>query len=276
MIDTHQHFWRYDPAEFGWLNGELACLRRDFLPQHLAETLAGTPTTGVISVQARQSLDETKWLLDLAEPDSLIRGVVGWVPLRSEAVGSILDDLRRHAAFKGVREFLQGAPDASHFDHDDFNRGIRELTRRRIPYDLLVVQDQLPSTVKFVDRHPNQVFILDHIGKPELKSNIPPEWAKEIHSLAERPNVYCKISGFVTEVRELTWNDGLLRPYFETVLEAFGPRRLMFGSDWPVLLARTGYRPWQNGVMQWLAPLSAPEREAISASTARQVYSLGP
>ncbi len=274
MIDAHQHFWKFTLEEFGWLEGSLAGLRRDFFPQQLRDTLADTEVNGVISVQARRTLAETEWLLDLAAQDKIIRGVVGWIPFKDKSIGTLLDRLCQNPAFKGAREVLQGEPDSEYLTHPDFDRGMRELTRRRLPYDLLIFQDQLPAAARFVQRHPDQVFILDHMGKPEIRKEFPHAWATGIHTLAAMDNVYCKVSGVVTEIREEECNVDLIRPYFQTVCDAFGPARLMFGSDWPVCLARAQYGQWIEMTEQLIAPFSPLEREQFFHATAQKVYRL--
>lgn len=274
MIDSHHHFWKFTPEEFDWLEGELSSLRRDFLPRGLRETVAGTKIDGVISVQARCSLAETEWLLELAQNEKLIRGVVGWIPLKDPAVGDILDRFGKNPLFRGVREIIQGTADRDYLAHPDFDRGMRELTRRAIPYDLLVFHAQLPSAIEFVKRHPNQFFILDHIGKPEIRRDFATTWAKQIRELGKLENVACKFSGIVTEVHEKNWDTALLRPYFETVLAAFGANRLMFGSDWPVCLPRVDYKRWLETVEELIALLSSDERLQFMEGTAKKAYRL--
>jgi L-fuconolactonase len=195
MIDTHQHFWKFTPEEFDWLQGTFAGLRRDFLPEHLRATVSKTDVKGVVSVQARRTLAETEWLLEMADQEKLILGVVGWIPLKEKSVGDILDQFKLRPAFKGVREVLQGASDAEYLTDPDFNRGIRELTKRDIPYDLLVFHDQLPAVARFVEGHPNQVFILDHIAKPEIHRNVTVNWARDMRALASLENVYVNSPG---------------------------------------------------------------------------------
>jgi L-fuconolactonase len=274
MIDAHQHFWKYNPEEFSWLEGDFSCLRRDFLPEHLAETLLDTGVTGTISVQARRSLAETESLLELSDKSDFIRGVVGWVPLKEEGVGCILDRCGAHPRFKGVREILQGASDSEYFTNPFFNGGIRELTRRRLSYDLLIYPGQLAAATIFVEHHPDQIFILDHMAKPEIQKDFVKSWAHDIRRLATHPNVFCKLSGLVTEIKETPWDIDLLVPYFDVVLSAFGPKRLMFGSDWPVCLAKTDYARWLLIIQHLIASLSVEERKQITHSTATQVYKL--
>jgi L-fuconolactonase len=274
MIDAHHHLWRYNAEEFGWVTHDMAVLRQDFLPKHLEQAVAGTGITGAVVVQAKQSAAETEWLLALAAQNQLIQGVVGWVSLKDPFVGAVLDRLAGDPHFRGVREILQGAPNTQFFACPDFHRGIRELTLRGIPYDLLIFHHQLDSAMRFVDEHPNQRFILDHIAKPEIRKGFADQWAKEIRELAKRQNVFCKFSGVVTEVRKPAWDVEIIRPYFETVLEAFDSSRLMFGSDWPVCLVRTVYARWVSAMQELAAALSISEREAIFSGTARIAYDL--
>jgi L-fuconolactonase len=274
MIDAHHHFWTYSAEDFGWVSDDMAILRRDFLPSHLEQTIAGTEVTGVITVQAKQSVAETEWLLRLAARHPLIRGVVGWAPLKDPSVGGVLERLCADPLFRGVREIVQGAPDGQFFDCPDFNRGMRELTARGIPYDLLIFHHQLKRATEFVDTHPNQRFILDHIAKPDIRNTWVDDWAGDIRRLAMRQNVFCKFSGVTTEVREASWDANLIRPYFETVLEAFGSGRLMYGSDWPVCLLRTDYFRWISAVKELGGTLSTSDREALFSGTARAAYGL--
>jgi L-fuconolactonase len=274
VIDSHHHLWSYNAEEFGWVTHDMAVLRQDFLPQHLEQAVAGTGVTGAVVVQAKQSVEETEWLLGLAAQNQLIQGVVGWVPLKDPSIGALLDRLVGDSHFRGVREILQGAPDAQFLDCPDFHRGIRELTLRGIPYDLLILPCQLVNATRFVDAHPNQRFILDHIAKPEIRDAWAKDWEIKIRELAARQNVFCKFSGVVTEVLEPTWDLETIRPYFETVLEAFGGTRLMFGSDWPVCLLRSDYPRWVSVVKELVAPLSVRERDAIFSATARAAYNL--
>jgi L-fuconolactonase len=234
---------------------------------------------GVISVQARQSLAETEWLLDLAAQHEFIRGVVGWAPLVAPDLDTHLDRLAAHPAalagkLRAFRHVLQGEPDDAYMLRDDFNRGIRALARRELAYDILVFERHLPNTITFVDRHPDQVFIVDHIAKPRIAAGELEPWAKNIRELARRPNVTCKLSGMVTEADVRKWTPGQLRPYFEIVLEAFGPGRLLFGSDWPVCLAGVGYPDWKSTVSAALSDLNPSELAAVFGENARRIYRL--
>jgi L-fuconolactonase len=273
-IDSHHHFWRYTTEEFGWIDQPMAAIRRDFLPEHLRAEIAPAKVDGVISVQARQSIVETEWLLELAARNEFIRGVVGWVELVSPRVRADLERLAAHPKLRSVRHVVQGEPDPGFILRPDFNNGIRELRGLGLRYDILIVERQLPQTIEFVDRHPEQVFILDHIAKPCIGANELSPWRENIRELARRPNVFCKISGMVTESDYRQWTAAQLRPYFETVLEVFGPRRLMFGSDWPVCLVACGYARWAALVREWIAPLSSAEQARIMGETAAAAYGL--
>ena len=273
-IDAHQHFWRYSAAEYEWIDDNMRAIRADFYPETLAPFLSTNGIDGTIAVEARQSLIESRWLLELTQSHALIKGVVGWVPLADPGVAGILDTLAENSLFKGVRHVVQGEPDPAFLEGRAFNEGIRAVTKLGLVYDLLVVARQLPAAIKFVDLHPNQSFVLDHIAKPVVQGPPPAEWCHNIRLLAQRENVACKFSGVVTEVPGWQWTPELLRPYFEVVLQAFGPRRLMFGSDWPVCLVAASYTGWYEFVQSCTASLSPGERDGILGGTAGEIYRL--
>ena len=273
-IDAHHHFWRYTPAEFGWIDDAMAAIRRDFGPADLARELSAARIDGVVSVQARQSVEETRWLLELAARHAFVRGVVGWVDLRSPAVAEQLAEFAGAAKFRGVRHVVQGEADPAFLDGAEFNRGVRALRAQRLTYDVLIVARQLPAAIRFVDRHPEQVFVLDHIAKPAIRAGEVEPWRGAIRELARRPNVYCKVSGMVTEADYGRWTEAQLWPYFDTVLEAFGPRRLMVGTDWPVCLVACGYARWIALVERWVVRLSAAEQARVLGGTAVEAYQL--
>jgi L-fuconolactonase len=272
-IDSHHHFWKYDPVEYGWIDDSMCTIRRDFLPEHLRSELAATHIDGVVSVQARQSLAETQWLLEYASQYDFIKGVVGWVELVSPKVGAQLERCAANGKFKSVRHVVQGEPD-DFILRDDFNRGICELKRFGLAYDILIFERHLPQTIKFVDKHQNQLFVLDHIAKPRIKENVLEPWRKNIRELARRKNVFCKVSGMATEADYQKWTEDQLRPYFDTVLESFGPNRLMFGSDWPVCVLACRYERWHETVRGWAGQLSNAERDRIFGGTAIEAYEL--
>lgn len=274
VIDSHHHFWHYTAEDYGWIPPEWSRIKRDFLPADLAAEIATAGVDGVITVQARQSLEETEWILGLAGQHAFIRGVVGWVPLIDPAIEVHLDRFAASPKLRSLRHVLQGEPDDAYMLRADFNRGISALTRRGLAYDILILERHLPNTITFVDRHPDQVFILDHIAKPRIAAGELEPWARNIRELARRPHVSCKLSGMVTEADVFAWTPAQLQPYFDVVLEAFGPQRLLFGSDWPVCLAGVGYAGWKTTVTNALRTLSASERAAIFGGNARTLYRL--
>ncbi len=275
-IDAHHHLWRYDAAEFDWIDDRMAAIRRDFLPETFAPVLQSANLDGCVAVQARQSVAETEFLLETARHHRRVRGVVGWAPLADPGVGALLDHWAGDALFKGVRHVVQGETDPAFLERPAFNAGLREVTARGLSYDLLIRAHQLPAAIAFVDRHPAQRFVLDHAGKPCAAGRPPAEWCRWINELARRPHVSCKFSGLVTEVPGWTWTEDLLQPYFDTVLAAFGPRRVMFGSDWPVCLVATDYRHWADACARFTSTLAADEQSAFWGDNAVAFYRLQP
>lgn len=277
VIDSHHHFWHYTEADYGWIPPAWSAIRRDFLPADLAPALAAAGVDGVVTVQARQSLEETTWLLDLAAAHPFIRGVVGWAPLIAPDLDACLDRLAAHPAasrLRALRHVLQAEPDDAYMLREDFQRGIATLTRRGLAYDILILERHLPHTLAFVDRHPDQTFILDHIAKPRIAAAELEPWAKNIRALARRPHVACKLSGLVTEADVATWTPAQLQPYFDVVIDAFGPSRLLFGTDWPVCLAGVTYTAWKQTVEAALKTFSPTERAAILGNNALRLYKL--
>jgi L-fuconolactonase len=226
-----------------------------------------------IAVQARQTLAETHWLLALAAEDPLIQGVVGWADIAADGFADTLPTLTANPLLKGLRHVVQAEPDGF-LDATAFNRGIAALRGTGLVYEILIFARQLPEAIRFVDRHPQQSFVLDHIAKPSIAAGEIAEWSANIRELARRPNVACKLSGMVTEADWRTWTPASLRPYFEVVLEAFTPARLMAGTDWPVLTVACSYAEWWQTVSGWLASLAPDERAQIEGLTAARVYSL--
>ena len=274
IIDTHQHFWKFNPADYGWIGLNQGVLRRDFLPSDLEPILRSSGVTGVVSVQARQKLEETHWLLELAAQQDFIKGVVGWVPLIAKELPKILEGLAANPRLKGVRHVLHDEPDGDYMLRDDFNCGITLLRRFNLVYDILIFERHLPQTIEFVDRHPHQIFVVDHVAKPRIAAGILEPWRKNIRELAARPNVYCKLSGAVTEADHQSWRDSDLQPYLDVTLECFRPQRMMFGSDWPVCLLASQYARWVETVEKMIGKLSNDERNAIWSGTAVKVYGL--
>jgi L-fuconolactonase len=273
-IDSHHHFWKYSAAEYPWIGDSMAGLRRDFLPEHLQAEIAAVGIDGVVSVQARQTVGETEWLLSLADGNDFIRGVVGWVPLADAGVRDAIAKFAANPKLRAVRHVVQDEPDDRFILGEDFNRGVSMLRDFGLVYDILIFERQLAASIEFVDRHPQQVFVLDHIAKPRIGDGAIEPWRANIRELARRENVFCKVSGMVTEADWKTWNEEQLRPYFDAVLEAFGPKRLMFGTDWPVCLVACGYARWAELVRKFAAGLSPDEREWLFGKTAALAYGL--
>ena len=274
IVDAHHHLWRYNPVEYAWIGEELNVLRRDFLVADIKAQIETSGVDGVVTVQARQTIEETEWLLHLAEENDFIRGVVGWAPLVSPTIGEILGAFVETGKLKAIRHVLQDEPDNQMMLSPRFGAGISALRRFDLAYDILIVERQLPQAIRFVDRHPDQVFVLDHAAKPRIHENVLSPWRENILTLAERPNVYCKLSGMVTEADLQAWTEAQLRPYMDVVLEAFGPARIMFGSDWPVCLAACLYQRWYRIVSDFISTLSAAEQARVMGATAAEAYKL--
>jgi L-fucono-1,5-lactonase len=274
FIDAHHHLWKYSADQYPWMLDGMEGIRKDFLIPQLETVTQMASVTGTIAVQARQTIEETEWLLKLCATTPLIRGVVGWVPLVEDEVEIHLSHFSRDRKFRGVRHVLHDEPNEFYMLREDFNHGISRLQDFGLVYDILIFERHIPQTMEFVDRHPNQIFVVDHIAKPQIKRHIFSPWNKGILELARRGNIYCKVSGMVTEADWKIWTQADLCPYFDVVLNAFGPKRLMFGSDWPVIEAACEYGRWAGIVRSWISGLSAAERSEIMAGTAKRAYSL--
>jgi L-fuconolactonase len=274
LIDAHHHLWSYRPSEYAWISGEMKALARDFLLEDLNAAVRDAGIDGTVAVQARQTLEETLWLLSLADESKIVRGVVGWAEISCESFPAELERLGKGEKLKGLRHVIQDEPDDNFILQPTFNRGIDALADTELVYDILIFERHLPAAIQFVDRHPNQIFVLDHIAKPLIAKSIIDPWRANIRELAKRGNVFCKISGIVTEAKWSQWRPEDLQPYLDVVLEAFGADRLMAGSDWPVCLLATTYKRWFATLRQLLAPLSAGEQENIFGAVASRVYRL--
>lgn len=250
-------------------------LRRDFRTEDLRPLAKTAGVTGLVAVQACQSIEETSLLLEGADEHEEILGVVGWVPLAAPDAGAAIERFAGRQKLRGVRHVLQDEPDDEYMLREDFNEGISRLRTFGLAYDLLILERHLPATLTFVDRHPQQVFVLDHMAKPRIREGLLSPWKELMTALAARPNVWCKVSGLVTEADWTRWTEADLRPYFDVALSTFGPRRLMFGSDWPVLTLGCAYGRWVETFRSLCAALSADERAWIEERTARQAYGLG-
>ncbi len=273
-IDAHHHLWKYNERDYEWMSDAMAPLRRNFLIPELEHVIRESGVEGTIAVQARQTTEETAWLLDLAARHRSILGVVGWVPLAAQDVRMHLEHFVKHPKLKGVRHVLHDEPDDSYMLRDDFNLGVGMLQNYRLAYDILIFERHLPQTLAFVDRHPRQIFIVDHIAKPRIRDGVLSPWRERMKDLAKRENVYCKISGMATEADWITWSPDILRPFYDIALSTFGPKRLMFGSDWPVLTLAGGYGKWMAAFSSFIAELSRDEQESICRNSAIAAYGL--
>ena len=273
-IDAHQHFWQYDPAEHGWMTDTLAALRRDFMPADLKPLLQSLDFDGCVTVQVRQNVDETRWMLELADRHDFIRGVVGWVDLRSPDLLSQLDHFAGHPKLVGVRHIVQDEPDDNYMLRDDFRRGIGRLAAFGLTYDVLVYPRQLPAAIRLVEEFPGQPFVLDHIAKPPIAEGSLTPWESDLRRLAEFPNIYCKLSGMVTEARWNAWQPGDIRPYLDVVFEAFGPDRLMIGSDWPVCTLAAEYAAAMRVVLDYISQLPPAAQAGILGENCARFYGL--
>jgi L-fuconolactonase len=251
-------------------------IQRDFLPEDLQPLLAQLNFDGCVVVQARQSIEETRWLLELAERNSFIRGVVGWVDLCSPNLPGQLEEFAKHPRLAGVRHVVQDEPDDEFMLRPEFRRGIAQLRGFGLTYDLLLFPKHLPIAVRLVEEFPDQPFVLDHIAKPAIADGVVSPWREDLHRLAQFPNVLCKLSGMVTEARWQAWHADDFRPYLDATLEAFGTGRVMIGSDWPVCALSGDYLSTMQIVTEYVRQFSEPEQAAILGETCARFYGVAP
>lgn len=273
MIDAHQHFWHYHPVRHQWINDEMAVIRKDFLPADLAPVLAANGLAGCVAVQADQTEAETDFLLQLANNNDFIKGVVGWVDLRSPQLEQRLAHYAQHKKLKGFRHILQG--EAPEFMlQPSFLEGIQQLHKYNFTYDILIFPQHLSAALQLVKQFPDQAFVIDHIAKPYIKAGLVEEWKRGMALMAQYPNVLCKVSGMVTEADMQQWKEADFTPYLDAVTESFGVNRLMYGSDWPVCLCAGSYRQVLDIVQHYFAGFSADEQQAVFAGNAASFYQL--
>ncbi|MEM9828384.1 MAG: amidohydrolase family protein [Planctomycetota bacterium] len=274
-IDSHHHLWRYDSKQYPWIGPEMPALRRDFWIDELTQLARDQNIDRFVTVQARQLVDETEDLLAAAEICDRMVGVVGWLPIADGDFDAHLERFSGRKRLVGLRHVIQDLRDDDFWMGDAFHRGLDKLPARGLTYDLLIFARQLETSVRFVDKHPDLRIVIDHIAKPTIAAdNFDQNWKKHLSEISRRGNVWCKWSGVATEVRDDDWNIETIRPYFDTVLEAFGPERMMFGSDWPVCLLATEYGRWQSVTEQLIAALTPSEQAAIRGGTAAHFYNL--
>lgn len=273
-IDSHHHFWKYDPVTYSWMNEKMGVLKKDYQPEDLQAEINSSNIDGVISVQADQSMRETDDLLKHANEHSFIQGVVGWFPLAEPELEGLLERYASNPWLKGVRHVVQDEPDDRFILGDAFNAGIRRLKPHNLVYDILIYERQLGASIEFVDRHPGQVFVLDHVAKPRIGDQVIEPWKTQMFDMAKRENVYCKLSGMATEADWQSWTKEELWPYIEIALEAFGPARMMLGSDWPVARLAVEYGDWINLCRESISSLSETERALVEGEVAIRAYDL--
>jgi L-fuconolactonase len=274
-IDAHQHFWRYSPRTHGWIDDSMSALRRDFLPRDLEPLLRASGFDGSIAVQAALDVKETEWLLDLADEFTWVRGVVGWVDLCAERVEAELARLAQRRKLVGIRHIVQSEPDPSFMLRPDFQRGIALLAKFDLVYDILIYPHQFPAAIELAARYPEQPFVLDHLGKPQLKSATRAEratWAAHLRTLAAHANVSCKLSGLVTEADWERWTPADFEFHLDAAETCFGPQRLMIGSDWPVCLLAGDHARVIEAVAARMENLSRETRDAVFGGNAARIY----
>ena len=274
IIDSHQHFWNYEPVKHSWIDDEMAIIRRDFLPEDLQKEYTENGVDACIAVQADQTTEETDFLITLSEKYNFIKGVVGWVDLRSESVEEDLLRYKKYNVVKGFRHVVQGEPDHNFMLRPDFLRGIQLLGKHDFCYDILIFPHQLGSALELVKKFPNQKFVIDHIAKPYIKDGFFDGWAVIMKEIAKYKNVYCKISGMITEADYKIWTPEQIHPYMKLVLELFGTNRVMYGSDWPVCLVAGSYSKVKALVVDFISMLSKEEQNAIMGENAAKFYNL--
>jgi L-fuconolactonase len=273
-IDSHQHFWRYDAARDAWITDSMAILKRDFLPEHLAAELTANDIDASIAVQAAQSENETTFLLGLAENDKRIAGVVGWLDLLSPRVAERLEYFSHFSKLRGFRHVAQAEPDDRFLVREQFVKGVAQLRAFGFTYDILIYPKQLPAAIDLVTRLPEQRFVIDHLAKPEIKSGKTSPWAAQMREIAQNKNVFCKISGLVTEVDWKRWKADDFKPYLDAVFSAFGADRLMFGSDWPVCLLAATYGQVKQLIDNYLKGFYQSDQDKIFGGNAARFYGL--
>ena len=273
-IDSHQHFWRYDPAEYAWIDNSMQGLRHDFLPQDAKREMTRAGFDAGVAVQARQTLEETRWLLSLADAHPTIAGVVGWVDLRADDARAQLQRFAGHPRLVGIRHIVQDEADDRFLLRPEFCRGIALLGEFGLAYDILIHTRHLPVAAEFVARFDAQPFVLDHLAKPPIRSREVDAWARDLQRLAKFPNVMAKLSGLVTEADRKTWTLEHIRPYLDLAFNSFGANRLMIGSDWPVCAVAADYARTMGIITDYVSHLSRDERVAVLGGNAQRFWSL--
>jgi L-fuconolactonase len=273
-IDAHQHFWHYQPETHGWISDEMRVLRKDFTPEELKTVLADFSFDGSVVVQANETYDENDFLLDIAQKHNYIKGIVGWIDLLDPQAEVKMVAIKSTPAIVGFRTIMQGSPDEKYLGNKLFYENVKRLATFDYTFDLLVHNNQLDSLIRFTDKLPDNRFILDHLGKPAIKNKEYKEWKTEIKILAANPNMYCKLSGMITEADLKNWTYNDLYPYMEIAAEYFGLDRICFGSDWPVCLAAGSFATTYSVVDQFCGQLKQEEKDKIFGLNTKDFYKL--
>lgn len=274
MLDTHVHFWQFDPVRDAWIDDSMRVIRRDFLPADLEAEMRANGVSGCVAVQADQSETETEFLLQLAESHAFVKKVVGWADLVSPAIAERLDYFSQFEKLAGFRHIVQGEADVNFLLRKDFCRGIAALAPHGFTFDILVFPHQLGAVLEFVRKFPNQRFVLDHLAKPYIKDGYFDGWAAMVREIAKHENVSCKLSGMVTEAAWQGWKYGDFVPYLDLATAAFGAQRLMFGSDWPVCLLGGSYGEVLGIVQRFFQDFSQGEQAAIFNNNGKNFYTV--
>ncbi|MDO6492717.1 MAG: amidohydrolase family protein [Cellulophaga sp.] len=274
IIDAHQHFWKYEPTKHSWIDDTMAVIRKDFMPAKLKKVYLENNIDGCVAVQADQTTLENDFLIDLASKNSFIKGVVGWVDFRAKNIDEVLKHYSKINIIKGFRHVVQGEPDHNFLLRTDFLNGISKLEKYNFTYDILVFPHQLGAVLEFVKKFPKINFVIDHIAKPYIKDGFYDGWANLMLAIGAQQNVYCKLSGMVTEADYIAWTPDTIQPYMQLVLKAFGVDRLLFGSDWPVCLVAGNYKKVKELVTDFISQLSAEDQEKILGLNAVKFYNL--
>lgn len=273
VIDSHVHFWKYDKVRDAWITDDMKVLQQDYVPETLASTLKRNGVNGVVAVQADQSETETRFLTELAKTHSFIKGVVGYTDLRAEDVVEKLQYFSQFSVIKGWRHIVQAEPDDFMLGKA-FHNGIDALQPLGYTYDILIYPNQLKAAIDLVEKFPEQSFVIDHCAKPDIKNEKIDDWAKQITLISQNTNVYCKLSGLFTEATWKTWSAADFYPYLDVVFKAFGTKRLMFGSDWPVMLLSGMYVQWKSLLEKFMESFSAEDKENVFGLNAERFYRL--
>lgn len=273
-IDSHQHFWQYSPVKDAWITESMSVIQRDFLPAELQTVLRDNRINGCVAVQADQSENETHFLLELSNAHEFIKGVVGWVDLSTDTIGERLAYFSQFKTVKGFRHIVQAEQDPDFLQRKNFCNGIRLLEKFNYTYDLLILPNQLTCATKLCAQFPNQKFVVDHLVKPNIRQQQLEPWRKDITLLAKNENVYCKVSGMVTEADWQHWKPEDITPYLDVVFHVFGTDRILYGSDWPVCLVAASYETQLSIVSNYLKTFSESAKQKVMGENAVNFYNL--